>query len=140
MTLVDVVNYHKKAGVPVPELLAIHYTVKMLLHIECLHWHGKILHCDVKPDNCVLTPLNSPDGDKDKIFEEGDLMLVDFGRANDLTRFTVLLVLQYEKIVLGGMILIHLIFVLLCPCITLWYGLAYQHLVMYRRNFHLIPY
>ena len=39
-TLIDVVNAHQGS---VPELIAIHYTSRMLLHLETLHWHGKIL-------------------------------------------------------------------------------------------------
>jgi checkpoint serine/threonine-protein kinase len=38
---------------------------------------GNILHCDVKPDNWVLCSSNDTDG--------ADLMLVDYGRAIDLS-------------------------------------------------------
>lgn len=77
LNLVDIVNLYKtKLGQNVPELLAMHYTARMLSHLEMLHWHGKILHCDVKPDNWVLC---SSSGDF-----ASDLMLVDFGRAMDL--------------------------------------------------------
>lgn len=86
LNLVDVVNTFRKAGAgSVPELLAIHYTSKMLMHLETLHWHGKILHCDVKPDNWVLTASTIKSDAENKMEVNGyDLMLVDFGRAIDL--------------------------------------------------------
>ena len=111
-TLIDVVNAHQGS---VPELIAIHYTSRMLLHLETLHWHGKILvsaiflifqnclyiptcpdilililclrkkHCDVKPDNWVLTSSNIVNEMKSNSTVPGsDLMLVDYGRAIDL--------------------------------------------------------
>jgi hypothetical protein len=44
LNLVDLANIYKlKLGEPVPELIALHYTSRMLNHIEMLHWHGKIL-------------------------------------------------------------------------------------------------
>lgn len=44
LNLVDIVNLYKyKLGENVPELVVLHYTVKMLDLIERLHWHGKIL-------------------------------------------------------------------------------------------------
>lgn len=44
LNLVDLVNvYSIKLGEPVPELIALHYTSRMLKHIETLHWHGKML-------------------------------------------------------------------------------------------------
>jgi serine/threonine protein kinase len=54
MNLVDISNvYMIQEGCQAPKLIALHYTAKMLKHIETLHWHGQILHCDVKPDNWV---------------------------------------------------------------------------------------
>lgn len=77
LNLVDVVNLYKsRLGENVPELLALHYTARMLCHVETLHWHGKILHCDVKPDNWVLCTSSG--------VPASDLTLVDFGRAVDL--------------------------------------------------------
>lgn len=44
LNLVDLVNIYKvKLAEPVPELVALHYTSRLLSHIERLHWHGKIL-------------------------------------------------------------------------------------------------
>jgi hypothetical protein len=44
LNLVDLVNVYKvKLGESVPELIALHYTSRMLKHLETLHWHGKIL-------------------------------------------------------------------------------------------------
>lgn len=44
LNLVDLVNvYTVKLGEKVPEIIALHYTARMLNHLEVLHWHGKIL-------------------------------------------------------------------------------------------------
>eukprot|EP00980_Cylindrotheca_fusiformis_P018489 scaffold6124_cov122-Cylindrotheca_fusiformis.AAC.8 len=91
LNLVDLVNaYTQKLGEPLPELIALHYTSRMLKHVEMLHWHGRILvrmHCDVKPDNFVLCSLDCPDNIFRHI-EHSDLFLVDFGRAVDLDQFS----------------------------------------------------
>ena len=72
INLVDLVNLYKlRLGSSVPELISLFYAARMLNHLEMLHWHGKILHCDVKPDNWVLAGVS-------------ELVLVDFGRAVDL--------------------------------------------------------
>jgi hypothetical protein len=111
LNLVDLSNFYTlKLGKPVPELIAFHYTSVALRIIEQLHWHGKILvrrskhicspkilchiiltvslfsskHCDVKPDNFVLSNCNCSDTILDDI-NFSDLTLVDFGNAVDLT-------------------------------------------------------
>lgn len=85
MNLVDIVNVYKIAeGGPVPELIALHYTARMLKHVETLHWHGKILHCDAKPDNWVLMTSETSFEGCGSMLEASDLMLVDFGRSVDL--------------------------------------------------------
>ena len=44
LNLVDLVNVYKvKLGEPVPELIALHFTSRLLKHVETLHWRGKIL-------------------------------------------------------------------------------------------------
>lgn len=50
----------------------------MLLHLEALHFCGRFLHVDIKPDNwCICN-----DGvDADVV---SDVMLIDYGRAKDL--------------------------------------------------------
>jgi checkpoint serine/threonine-protein kinase len=83
MNLIDVANTYKKIMGNVPELIAIYYTSRMLRHLESLHEDGKVLHCDVKPDNWVLTPSQSRDA-----VGGCDLMLCDFGRAIDLEKVT----------------------------------------------------
>ena len=72
MNLLQVMNLHKRS---VPEIICIHYTYRMLLHLEELHLRGKILHIDVKPDNWCIRR------DPDIVSE---VMLVDYGRAKDL--------------------------------------------------------
>ena len=75
VNLVDLVNAYLVKKEPIPELIVIHYTSRMLLHLETLHCTGKILHNDVKPDNWVVS------GDNGK-----DVTLVDFGRSVDLVK------------------------------------------------------
>jgi hypothetical protein len=44
LNLVDLANaYRVKLGEPVPEIVALHYTSRMLRHVELLHWHAKVL-------------------------------------------------------------------------------------------------
>ncbi|CAB9515023.1 Mitotic checkpoint serine/threonine-protein kinase BUB1 [Seminavis robusta] len=74
--LVDLVNLYRRHNEKIEDLIPLHYASRMLHHLELLHWHGNILHCDVKPDNWVLCSSQGVDG--------ADLMLVDFGRAIDL--------------------------------------------------------
>mmetsp|Transcript_39939 Transcript_39939/g.45452 ORF Transcript_39939/g.45452 Transcript_39939/m.45452 type:complete len:424 (+) Transcript_39939:1422-2693(+) len=85
MNLVDICNvYRMREGGSVPELVALHYTSRMLKHIETLHWKGKILHCDVKPDNWVCIASDCACKGSSEVIETADLMLVDFGRGVDL--------------------------------------------------------
>ena len=48
INLLDLVNVYKLKKEPIPELIAIHHTSRMLLHVETLHSVGKILHNDAK--------------------------------------------------------------------------------------------
>jgi hypothetical protein len=41
--LVDLRNAYQRKNKRVPEILALHYTARMLHHLEILHWHAKIL-------------------------------------------------------------------------------------------------
>jgi checkpoint serine/threonine-protein kinase len=84
LNLVDLANvYQLRLGEHVPEIVSLHYVSRMLRHLEKLHWHGKIIHCDVKPDNFVSCTLECFDNRHHDI-EFSELMLVDFGRAVDL--------------------------------------------------------
>ena len=75
VNLIDTVNAYLQRKEPIPELIAIQYTSRMLLHLEKLHRVGKILHNDVKPDNWVVSGTNGI-----------DVTLVDFGRSVDLVK------------------------------------------------------
>eukprot|EP00559_Dactyliosolen_fragilissimus_P004636 CAMPEP_0184860566 /NCGR_PEP_ID=MMETSP0580-20130426/5433_1 /TAXON_ID=1118495 /ORGANISM="Dactyliosolen fragilissimus" /LENGTH=922 /DNA_ID=CAMNT_0027357717 /DNA_START=75 /DNA_END=2840 /DNA_ORIENTATION=+ len=87
VNLIDIVNIHHFS---VPELIAIYYTSRMLMHLETLHFCCNILHCDVKPDNWVLTLSESSCNNDSKASMPGsDLMLVDFGRSIDLKPLSV---------------------------------------------------
>lgn len=72
INLLQVVNLHERS---VPEIICIHHTYRMLLHLEELHLWGKVLHIDLKPDNLCIRR------DPDIVSE---VMLVDYGRAKDL--------------------------------------------------------
>lgn len=85
LNLVDLANIYKlRLGEHVPEIVVLHYVSRMIRHLEQLHWHGKILHCDVKPDNFVLCSLMDCEDNSQRHVPFSDLMLVDFGRAIDL--------------------------------------------------------
>ena len=85
LNLVDIVNvYRAQENGPVPELIALHYTIRMLRHVELLHWHGQILHCDIKPDNWVMAPSSTAFEGCSQEIPASDLVLVDFGRAVDM--------------------------------------------------------
>ena len=112
MNLVALVNAYKKLGEHTPEVVAMHYTARMLKHLELLHWHAKVLvsegdaafdHADIPievgvsfaPKTTLILSLlvhsirqhcdTKPDNWVLVDTEKGsDLMLVDFGRAIDL--------------------------------------------------------
>jgi checkpoint serine/threonine-protein kinase len=82
INLVDLANLHKvKEGASVPEIIALYYTSRMIQHLETLHEEAQILHCDVKPDNWVLT--TSEESSLSDV-EANDVILCDFGKAVDL--------------------------------------------------------
>jgi serine/threonine protein kinase len=56
MNLLNVVNLYALKREPIPELLSMYYVSQILGIIEVLHRDGQVLHCDVKPDNFILTP------------------------------------------------------------------------------------
>ena len=43
LNIIDLVNIYASTNESVPELLALHYTSKMLRLVEMLHWHGRVL-------------------------------------------------------------------------------------------------
>ena len=54
INLIDLVNVYNKSSERMPEILALHYTARMLGHIETLHWKGKILvRVDVIPARLI---------------------------------------------------------------------------------------
>jgi checkpoint serine/threonine-protein kinase len=76
INLVDLSNwYRSNLREEVPECIVLHYLACMLKVIDQLHCKAMIIHCDVKPDNWVLS------GTRHK-----DLTLVDFGRAIDVAQ------------------------------------------------------
>mmetsp|Transcript_20600 Transcript_20600/g.23120 ORF Transcript_20600/g.23120 Transcript_20600/m.23120 type:complete len:1260 (-) Transcript_20600:14-3793(-) len=102
LTLVDLSNFYKLTlnKTCVPELVALHYISIAIGIVEKLHWHGRILHCDIKPDNFVLsTPAFSRNSDKTK---SSNLTLVDFGRAVDLAEGSDFLAEDVRNIMFNG--------------------------------------
>jgi hypothetical protein len=49
LNLVGLVNAYKQTGSGVPEIIALHYTSRMLKHVEQLHSQGKILVRQIMP-------------------------------------------------------------------------------------------
>lgn len=43
LNIVDLVNVYAKLGEQVPEIVALHYTARMLHHLGVLHWHAKVM-------------------------------------------------------------------------------------------------
>lgn len=43
LNIVDLANVYASLGEQVPQILALHYTARMLHHLEVLHWHAKVL-------------------------------------------------------------------------------------------------
>ncbi|ETM49533.1 BUB protein kinase [Phytophthora nicotianae] len=91
-TLFDVLNCYKQWGTTFPEVLAVYYGIKMLRCIELLH-SANVLHGDIKPDNWLMIPGNpsseleliSQEPKLDKVYQAGDLYLIDYGRSIDLS-------------------------------------------------------
>ncbi len=64
----------KKQGQRFPEVLALEYTLQILEVVEYLHGlNPPLLHRDIKPENLIIRQ------------DSGELSLVDFGLARDLT-------------------------------------------------------
>jgi hypothetical protein len=53
LSLIDLNNLYTKLGEEIPEILALHYTARMLHHLELLHWHAKVL---VSTVTCIHFP------------------------------------------------------------------------------------
>jgi checkpoint serine/threonine-protein kinase len=81
-------------GKPFPEPLAVYYAIRMLRSIERIH-AANVLHGDIKPDNWLIAS-GRPDPELASKIEfrvrqyecdAGDLCLIDFGRAIDLSAY-----------------------------------------------------
>ncbi|CAI5729042.1 unnamed protein product [Hyaloperonospora brassicae] len=93
-TLYDVLNCYKQSGITFPEVLAVHYSIRMLRCIELIHC-ANVLHGDIKPDNWLMIPgrpslesCTKMEGtDLDSVFHASDLHLIDYGRSIDLSLY-----------------------------------------------------
>lgn len=65
----------------IEESLVIYFSIQLIANVLKLHSLG-IVHCDIKPDNCMLNIQNS-----DTKLKFNDVVLIDFGRAVDLSLF-----------------------------------------------------
>lgn len=93
-TILDLVNmtHEKNENLGLEECLVMFFAIELLRVVESIHASG-ILHCDIKPDNIMvrLTPVADhewnkyycPDGSN--CWGEKGLMVIDFGRAADMT-------------------------------------------------------
>ncbi|CAN0139013.1 unnamed protein product [Scytosiphon promiscuus] len=83
-TLHDLVALYAKRSRTMPQLVVMHYAVKMLRFCRAMH-SMSILHMDIKPDNWLLT------GGAESEWNCGNdghsLSLIDFGKAIDLSVF-----------------------------------------------------
>ncbi|KAG5949839.1 hypothetical protein E4U53_005723 [Claviceps sorghi] len=95
-TLLDVVNYFRAepSGV-MDEQLAMFFSIEMMRTVEALH-AKKLLHGDLKPDNCVLrldaTSADQPlttswTRDGSGGWSSRGIVLIDFGRGIDMKAF-----------------------------------------------------
>ncbi|GMM37327.1 protein kinase [Saccharomycopsis crataegensis] len=98
-TIVDMLNIVKEDASSkdcgIPELLVIHLSIDLINIIQALH-DIKILHGDLKADNCMIKFTNtssrapiidSREAARQYLDSKG-ITLVDFGRAIDLTMFS----------------------------------------------------
>lgn len=65
----------------IEESLVIYFTIQLISRVLKLHSLG-IVHCDIKPDNCMLNIQSA----ESKI-KFNDIVLIDFGRSIDLSLF-----------------------------------------------------
>ena len=65
----------------IEESLVIYFTIQLISSVLKLHSIG-IVHCDIKPDNCMLNIQNS-----ESKLKFNDIVLIDFGRSIDLSLF-----------------------------------------------------
>ncbi|CAM9674378.1 unnamed protein product [Chrysoparadoxa australica] len=91
-TLHDLVLAYKKAAVPVPEIIAMHYAREMIRYCRAVH-QCQLLHMDIKPDQWLLGCMELEGSSKSKSSSTGvkeeraTISLIDFGRAIDLRNF-----------------------------------------------------
>lgn len=96
-TILDLVNLYREdinGYRTLDELVCIFFTIELIKVVEALH-EIKIIHGDLKPDNCMIRLLPIPNGETlgyynrigDKGWNQKGIYLIDFGRSFDLTLF-----------------------------------------------------
>lgn len=85
-TILDVVNFFKTAGRKMEESLVVFITSEILKVISSLHT-VRIMHGDLKPDNCMLRFDSGFEEDRSKGWRHTGIKLIDFGRSIDMTLF-----------------------------------------------------
>lgn len=89
-TILDVVNMYANQNELVDEAVCIYLTTILLQIVENLHAVG-VIHGDLKADNCMVNfESTAPLGDyspTDAAWNKKGLILIDFGRAIDLTLY-----------------------------------------------------
>ncbi|KAK5960046.1 protein kinase BUB1 PWA37_002534 [Arxiozyma heterogenica] len=97
-TILDLVNLYREdmnGYKTLDELVCIFFTIELIKVIEALH-EIKIIHGDLKPDNCMIRLLPIPNGEQlgnynrfgDEGWNQKGIYLIDFGRSFDLTFFS----------------------------------------------------
>ncbi|AQZ18156.1 BUB1 (YGR188C) and MAD3 (YJL013C) [Zygosaccharomyces parabailii] len=87
-TLLDLINLRKEQSKgPLDESLCMFFTVELMKVIEAIH-EAKILHGDLKSDNCMIRFekgfLGSYRSDGSQGWSKKGIYLIDFGRSFDL--------------------------------------------------------
>ncbi|KAL4809449.1 kinase-like domain-containing protein [Aspergillus unguis] len=75
-TLFDLIRQNRQNHRSLPLKLAKKYTYQLACALRYLHEDARVVHRDIKLENCLLDPLTLPDGT-----ETSNLVLCDFGMA-----------------------------------------------------------
>ncbi|KAL2828456.1 kinase-like domain-containing protein [Aspergillus cavernicola] len=75
-TLFDLIRQNRQKHISLGMKLAKKYTYQLACALRYLHQDARVVHRDIKLENCLLDPIEMPDGTK-----TSNLVLCDFGMA-----------------------------------------------------------